>query len=335
MKIAILGSGSWGTAIAILLARNGFEIELRGRDFEEISMLVSIRENLKYLPGFVLPASISPKMIEEPYKDIDLIVSALPSGAVRKVMIELAQRIDLNSVPILLASKGIELTTGQRLSEVVLEISPKSEIGALSGPNIALEIVRGIPTAAVVAFVGEETADRVRQAFNCSTFRVYRSSDVAGIELAGALKNVLAIAAGISDGLGYGDNTKGALLARGLKEMISLGIALGANPETFLGIAGVGDLFATATSPLSRNYRLGNLVGKGHSAVDALKEIGQVAEGAPTSEAVVQLLLKAGIFAPILASVHEVLKGNLDPKKAVATLMERQTPVESLTLHIQ
>ena len=331
MRIAVLGCGSWGTALAILLARNGCQVELRGRSEEEISMLRSVRENLTYLPGFVLPVEVTPFMMEEPLAGIDLVVSALPSGAVRSVFTEYSCYLKTQRSIVLLASKGLEVGTGKRLSEVVKEIAPECMIGAISGPNLALEIVRGIPTAAIVSFAEEEVADRVRMIFNCSTFRVYRSTDVTGVELAGALKNVIAVAAGVSDGLGYGDNTKGALLARGLKEIIALGTALGANPETFLGIAGIGDLVATATSPLSRNYRLGKLVGQGKSTQDALKEIGQIAEGVPTSEVIARLLQATGVFAPILESVHHVLEGHLDPKRAVAMLMERQTPVESLT----
>jgi glycerol-3-phosphate dehydrogenase (NAD(P)+) len=330
MDVAVLGSGSWGTALAILLARNGLETTLFGRDHEEISVMRHARENLKYLPGFSLPKEITPDFIEN-YNGASMTVVALPSGAVREVLSNLKG----DSPLIVLATKGLEAGTGKHMAEVVEEVLPNSKVAVLSGPNLAVEIVRGIPTAAVAACKDPAGADRVRSAFMCPTYRVYISDDVVGIEIAGALKNVLAIGGGLSDGLGFGDNTKGALLARGLKEMITYGLAHGGRLETFIGIAGVGDLFATASSKLSRNYRLGHLVGSGKHVQAALEEIGQVAEGLTTAEAVMHVSRHRGIQIPVFETIEAVVREKMAAKAAVALLMERFTREEGLDfLHL-
>jgi glycerol-3-phosphate dehydrogenase (NAD(P)+) len=252
MRVVVLGAGSWGTALAILLARNGAEVHLAGRDLDEIDTMRLRRENARYLPGFALPAEVRVIPLADSPADADLAVIAVPAKAVREICAFVAP-----SATILVSSKGLEAGSGAILTEVVAEAVPGAEVGVISGPNLAVELVRGIPTVAVVAFPREETAERVRGAFMSRTYRVYIGSDIVGVELAGALKNVLAIGAGMIDGLGYGDNTKGAMLARGLHEMACLGVHMGARLETFFGIAGVGDLFATANSRLSRNYRVG------------------------------------------------------------------------------
>jgi glycerol-3-phosphate dehydrogenase (NAD(P)+) len=248
-------------------------------------------------------------------------VVAVPSGAVRDVLTKLKGEHPL----IVLASKGVEVTTGMLLADVVREVHPGSQVAVISGPNLAGEIVRGIPTAAVAASLDPGSADRVRSAFMCSTFRVYASSDVVGVEVAGALKNVLAIGGGITDGLGFGNNTKGALLARGLKEMITFGLALGGNLETFIGIAGVGDLFATATSNLSRNYRVGMAIGEGKETHQILQELGQVAEGVTTAEAVARIAREKQLQLPIFEAIDGVLRGKLYARGTVSMLMERMT----------
>ena len=240
--MVVLGAGSWGTALAILLARNGAEVHLAGRDLDEIDTMRLRRENARYLPGFALPAEVRVIPLADSPADADLAVIAVPAKAVREICAFVAP-----SATILVSSKGLEAGSGAILTEVVAEAVPGAEVGVISGPNLAVELVRGIPTVAVVAFPREETAERVRGAFMSRTYRVYIGSDIVGVELAGALKNVLAIGAGMIDGLGYGDNTKGAMLARGLHEMACLGVHMGARLETFFGIAGVGDLFATAS----------------------------------------------------------------------------------------
>jgi glycerol-3-phosphate dehydrogenase (NAD(P)+) len=233
-------------------------------------------------------------------------------------------------VPLLIASKGLDVVSSRLLSEVAEELHPGIVTGVITGPNLAVEMVRGIPTAAVVGFEDQAIADFVRQAFVSGSLRVYRSDDRCGLQLAGALKNVVAIAAGMSDGLGFGDNTKGALLARGWREMLTLGLAMGAKAETFMGIAGIGDLFATAASSLSRNYRLGRALGEGAKLATAIDALGQVAEGVPTAEAAVQLARKHGVSMPIFEGIEAVLRGRMDPKRGVAMLMERVTPDEQI-----
>jgi glycerol-3-phosphate dehydrogenase (NAD(P)+) len=206
---------------------------------------------------------------------------------------------------------------------------PTAAFGSLSGRNLGVEIARGVPTATVVASADQAFAEDVRDRFMCRTFRVYTSSDVTGVELGGALKNVLAIGAGVSDGLGFGDNTKGAFIARGLHEMCSLGAALGARRETFMGLSGVGDLFATAVSRLSRNYRVGFSLGQGASLDSALAELGQVAEGVPTASAAVALAQRNGVDVPVMESVHRVLAGEITPLEGVSMLMERTAKTEN------
>lgn len=325
MDVAVLGSGSWGTALAILLARNGLEVTLFGRDHEELTIMKHTRENMKYLPGFTLPKNVT---VDELHNvgDASMTVVAVPASAVRSLLTE----IQGNHPLLVMASKGLELQTGLIVTDVASEVKPDSMVAVLSGPNLAIEIVQGVPTAAVAACSDPVGADRVRSAFMCPSYRVYASSDVKGVELAGALKNVLAIGGGLSDGLGFGDNTKGALMARGLKEMITYGIAMGGHLETFLGIAGVGDLFATASSKLSRNYRLGRLVGSGKHVTEALAEIGQTTEGITTSEAVTHIARHHGIQIPVFETIDNVIREKVSARAAVSLLMERFTREEGL-----
>lgn len=329
MTVAVIGAGSWGTALALVLSRNGHDVWLLGRNAEDLGSLASTRENLRYLPGFVLPESVrfsllSEKLEQEP----DLWVIAVPSGAVR----EAASRIRKTKRPIVIAAKGLESATGKLMVDVVGEECEAAPVVAFSGPNLAMELARGIPTISIVASLDEGLAERTRMAFAHSGLRIYITDDVVGVELAGSLKNVLAIAAGMSDGLGYGDNTKGAMLARGLGEMIRLGKALGAKPETFVGVAGVGDLFATANSRLSRNYQVGLALGGGSSLEEAVASIGQVAEGVPTSEAVMRLARTHGVEMKIFEMAHEVIRGRLNPREAVRLLMERTPKYEGIEL---
>lgn len=324
MRVTVLGAGSWGTAMALLLGRNGHEVRLLARSEADAQSLAARRENVRYLPGFVLPEVVRYAAMDgaEPWGD--MLVEALPSGAV------LERAHQMAGYPIVcVASKGLG-EHGVLLSEVVLEACPGAQVCALSGPNLAAELAKGVPTAAVIACASEEAALAARSAFHAGAFRVYVSSDMVGVEMAGALKNVLAIAAGMSDGLGYGDNTKGTLLSRGLGEIARIGLTRGARLETFLGVAGVGDLFATATSRLSRNYRLGKLIAEGATLEQAKSEIGQVAEGAPTCASAVELAARLGVETPILDHVLRVLQGSLPAKQAVGRLMERSTIYEGL-----
>lgn len=320
MQIAVLGAGSWGTALAIILARNGHETTLLGRSEEEIAAIRGRRENMRYLPGFPLPEGVRALTFGEAPAETEMLVVAVPSSGVRDSL----SRLQTASPILTVASKGLEPASAKLLSEVAAEARPDAAIGAISGPNLAVELARGVPTASVAACRDLCVAETIARAFNCRTLRIYITDDVIGIELAGALKNVLALAAGMSDGLGFGDNTKGALLARGLREMTLLGAALGARPATFMGIAGVGDLFATANSRLSRNYRVGVALGQGASLAESLNEVGQVAEGVPTVESAVTLSRRHGLRTPIFEGVREVLSGHLRPAQAVAQLMENQ-----------
>jgi len=325
MRVSILGSGSWGTALAILLARNGHDVVLVSRNAEEIEDIQTHRVNRRYLPDTEIPSGVSVAHFPE-VPPADLTVIAVPSRAVR----EIANYLPENDMLVPLAAKGLDADTGELMTEIVAKARPAARVGALTGPNLAREIARGVPTAAIAAFPTDDAAEIVRSAFSCRTFRVYKSGDVVGAELAGALKNVLAIAAGMSDGLGFGDNTKGALLARGLREMISLGSAMGARHETFIGIAGVGDLFATAASVLSRNFRLGKALGEGVKLEVALAGLGQVAEGVATSEAAMLLAERHNVSMPVFKATNAVIRGVLDPRDGVGLLMERTTPYEGL-----
>lgn len=318
MRVAVIGAGSWGTALAILLARKGASVGLFGRNTADLASIRDLRENRHYLPGFSIPEGVEAVSGKEELGDVDLWVVAVPSTGIRWA----ASLLPEQPSKVVLASKGLE-GAGRLLGDVLFEVRPSAKLAALSGPNLAIEIVRGIPTAAVSASEDDEVAEYVRDAFIGPSYRVYVSNDRVGVELAGALKNVLAIAAGISDGLGFGDNTKGALLARGLHEMTSLGLAMGSRVETFMGIAGVGDLFATAASTLSRNYRVGRAIGEGAPLLEALDRVGQVAEGVGTADAAGKLAIRHDIPMPVFEATRAVIHGQVGAAEAVAQLMER------------
>lgn len=326
MKVNVLGAGSWGTALSILLARNQHEVTLIGREDEDMRSMQALRENLRYLPGFPLPEGVTVAATSDQLPEPDLWVMAVPSGAVR----EISKLVIGENSTVVIASKGIEAGSRKLLCEVIREVIPTANIGILSGPNLAKEVVQGIPTVAVLGMKDLALADKIRYAFMSSTYRVYTSTDVVGIELAGALKNVLAIGAGMSDALGFGDNTKGAFLARGIHEMALLGLKMGAKIDTFLGIAGVGDLFATAVSNLSRNYRVGYAIGRGATLEAALEEVGQVAEGISTSESVMALSRMHQISMPTFEAVETVIRGRVAPRTAVQLMMERLPRAEEI-----
>ena len=319
MNVTVLGSGSWGTALTILLARNGHSVTLIGRNSGELSGMMETRRNDRYLPDFDIPESVRFASFDHEPTDVEMTVVAVPSSAVRQIV---GSVLGVHAL-VVVASKGLETESAKSMCQMVSETLTDAEVGILSGPNLAVEIARGIPTVAVAAFARQDASERIRDAFMTRTFRVSTSDDVIGVELAGALKNVLAIGAGMSDGLGFGDNTKGAFLSRGLMEMARLGLVMGARMETFLGPAGVGDLFATAASRLSRNYRLGRALAEGKALESALAELGQVAEGVPTSHAAGILAQRYGVEMPVFAAVSAVLSGRVQPIQAVGMLMER------------
>ena len=325
MTVTVLGAGSWGTALALVLARNGHDVRIVGRESEALGSLRLARENSRYLPGFVVPENVLVEDITEAEPGGDMCLIAVPSAAVDQIL-PFVSSYGLVSI----ASKGFAPGPLRLLSEVVGAACPGSDVVTVSGPNLAVELAQGVPTVAVAASQNPSAADTVRETLHCRTYRVYVSDDVKGVEIAGSLKNVIAIAAGMSDGLGFGDNTKGALLARGINEMARLGLAVGSRIESFMGIAGVGDLYATANSKLSRNYRVGHGLGTGRPLRSVLEEIGQVAEGVSTADIALHMASELGVDMPITDVVKQVMKGTLKPRDAVWLLMERTPKREGL-----
>ena len=331
-KVSVIGAGSWGSALAVLLANNGHEVTLWTHDPHEIEMLSTKREQVEKLPGVKLPDNI---MIEADLKtaltDEDVVVMAVPSPVVRMVAKQMSPFIKDGQI-IVNVAKGIEDVTYKTLSDIIEEEIPNAEVCVLSGPSHAEEVGRGIPTTVVVGAKNKETAEMLQDVFMNKVFRVYTSSDIVGIELGGALKNVIALAAGTVDGLGYGDNTKAALMTRGIAELTRLGEALGGKPETFSGLTGVGDLIVTCTSVHSRNRKAGYLMGKGMTAEEAMKEVKMVVEGVYSAKAALGLAKKCNVAVPIVEAVNRVLFENADPKEEVSNLLLRERKQEHTNL---
>ncbi|MBR0470000.1 MAG: NAD(P)H-dependent glycerol-3-phosphate dehydrogenase [Clostridia bacterium] len=324
MKIAIIGSGSWGTANAVMLAKRGFDIYLWSWIQEETDRLNRDRENKEFLPDIKFPDNITcTHDMALCTKDADLIITAAPSPATRTTAKQLSPHV-AEGQKVINISKGLEEGTLLRLSEVYKEEIPQANISVMSGPSHAEEVSRGLPTTNVVASEDFETARFIQDIMMSDMFRIYTSSDVIGVELGGALKNVVALCAGTSDGLGYGDNTKAALMTRGLAEIARLGIAMGAKQETFMGLSGLGDLIVTCTSMHSRNRRAGILLGKGKSLDETLKEVHMVVEGVNTARAAYALAQKYDVEMPIVEQAYNVLFNGADARKAVLTLMTRE-----------
>ena len=324
MKIAVIGSGGWGTAVAIMLSSRGYDVYLWSWIQEETDRLNRDRENKEFLPGVKFPDKIhcSHDMAECVDK-AELIITAAPSPATRTTAKQLAEVVK-SGQKIVNISKGLEEKTLMRLSEVYAEEIPQAEISVMSGPSHAEEVSRGLPTTNVVASKNPETAKFIQDIFMSDMFRVYTSEDVIGVELGGALKNVIALCAGISDGLGYGDNTKAALMTRGLAEIARLGTAMGANRETFMGLSGVGDLIVTCTSVHSRNHRAGTLIGQGMTLQETLDTVHAVVEGVNTATAVYKLSKKYNISMPITEEAYKILFENKNAREAVLSLMTRE-----------
>lgn len=326
MKIAVIGSGGWGTAIAILLAGKGNDVYLWSWIQEETDRLNNDRENKEFLPGVkLLDNIVCTHDIEQCIKDAEVIVTAAPSPATRTTAKLMAPFV-IDGQKIVNISKGLE---GElRLSEVYESEIPQADISVLSGPSHAEEVSRKIPTTVVIASHTKETSEFLQDVFMCNTFRVYTSDDIIGVELGGALKNVIALCAGISDGLGYGDNTKAALITRGVAEITRLGTAMGAKASTFSGLSGLGDLIVTGTSTLSRNHTAGELIGKGFSLEDTLKKVHMVVEGVNTAGAAYNLSKKYKVETPIIEQAYKVLYEGTNPRDAVNLLMTRQRTSE-------
>jgi glycerol-3-phosphate dehydrogenase (NAD(P)+) len=328
--LSVLGTGSWGTALAILLARNGFAIRLWGHDPEFVADLERDRCNKVFLPDVPFPSGIHPvadlQAAIEGAADVILVV---PSHAFREVLTKTVPFLSAGT-GVCWATKGLETGSGKLLHQVAREVTQHTEIAVLSGPTFAREVAAGLPTAATVAAGMMEIAQRFASYFHGETFRVYTCNDMAGLELGGSTKNVLAIAAGISDGLGFGCNARAALITRGLAEMIRLGTSLGAHRETFDGLAGVGDLVLTCTDNQSRNRRFGLALGAGKTREQAEEEISQVIEGIDTAGEIYHLSQKHGIEMPITEQVYRVIYENQSPREAGHALLAREQKAESV-----
>lgn len=329
MKVSVLGSGGWGCALAKVLDDNNHDVTLWSKFENEIDKIRELGENPDRLPGIKLPNTLNlTSVVEEAITDSELIVLAVPSTFVRSTC-DLFKNEFENSQIIVNVAKGIEDGTLMSLEEVIHDVLPHNPVAVLSGPSHAEEVARGIPTSVVVGSKVERIVKVVQSTFMNQNFRVYGSSDIIGIEMGGALKNVIALAAGISDGLGFGDNTKAALMTRGISEISRLGLAMGANTMTFNGLSGIGDLIVTCTSMHSRNRRCGILIGEGKSLEDALEEVKMVVEGVYSAKAALDLANKFNVELPIIEKVNAVLFDGADPGQAVDDLMNRKKKFES------
>ena len=328
MNVAVMGTGGWGTALAVLLHGNGHKVALWGRLPEEVEPIIAAGENKAFLPGVKIPREIlltldAPSALRE----AALVVLAVPSHGMRPTCEKVREFLP-PGLPLVSVAKGIETETGARMSEVIAQVLNTDRIVALSGPSHAEEVGRGIPTAVVVAAKDHTLAAIAQKAFMNERFRIYTHDDIIGVELGGALKNVIAIAAGACDGIGFGDNTKAALCTRGLAEMTRLGVALGARRETFFGLSGVGDLIVPAFSRHSRNRGFGERLGKGETPAQIAASTQMVAEGVKTAKSAWQLAQRHGVDVPITRQVHAILYEGQAPKQAVRDLMTREAKPE-------
>lgn len=327
-KVSIIGAGSWGTALAVLLHNNGHEVTVWSIIADEIEMLQKEHEHKDKLPGVKLPETMQfTTDLKAAVEGRDVLVLAVPSPFTRSTAKLLKEHVAEGQI-IVNVAKGIEESTFMTLSEIIEEEVPQAEVAVLSGPSHAEEVGKGIPTTIVVGTVKRSTAEYLQNIFMSDVFRVYISPDVIGIELGGSLKNVVALAAGIADGLGYGDNTKAALITRGIAEIARLGTAMGGKFETFCGLSGIGDLIVTCASMHSRNRRAGILIGQGKTMDEAMKEVKMVVEGVYSAKAAMGLAKKYGVQLPIIEQVNEILFDNKPADTAVKELMLRDKKIE-------
>ena len=331
-NIGIIGAGSWGTALAWLLSNNGSRVTVWSVIEEEIQMLKEGREQKDKLPGVILPADMEfTTDLASAVDGKDMLVLAVPSPYTRSTAAKMAPYVK-SGQKIINVAKGIEESTLMTLSEIIEEEIPQAETAVLSGPSHAEEVGKGLPTTIVVGAKNRQTAEFLQNLFMSPVFRVYISSDVMGIEIGAALKNVVALAAGMADGLGYGDNTKAALITRGIAEIARLGISMGGRIETFYGLTGIGDLIVTCASMHSRNRRAGILIGKGASMEEAMKEVKMVVEGVYSAKAGYALSQKYGVSMPIVEQVNRILFEGMPASDAVKELMLRDKKVENIDL---
>lgn len=330
-KVCVLGAGSWGTALSIVLANNGNNVSLWTLNETQKEIINSKKTNDKYLPNIKIPENIQATCdLESALKDSEIIVLSVPSQAIRDVCKKIKDYITPNQI-IVNTSKGLERNTGLRISEIVYSEIKNARFAVLSGPSHAEEVALNLPTTITVASKSNEDAIKVQSLFNNNNFRVYTNTDIIGVELGGTLKNIIAFGAGICDGVGYGDNTKSALITRGLAEIKRLGVSLGANAETFSGLSGVGDLIVTCTSKHSRNRKAGMLIGQGKNLEETLQEVQMVVEGIVATEVAYILSKEKGIEMPITEAIYSVLYNNIPAKKAVEDLMSRDSKSEIFT----
>lgn len=327
-NVTVIGSGSWGTALAVILQRYGHQVTIWSRRQDAIDEMITTNENKKYLPNISLPEGMMfTADREKAVNQGDIIILAVPSRAVRQTAMDFAPYLKKNQVLVNVA-KGLEEGSFKRLSVVIEECVPQCEVCVLSGPSHAEEVARDIPTTCLVAAKNEDVAKMIQKEFMCPSFRLYTNTDVIGVEMGAALKNVMALAAGMSDGLGFGDNTKAALMTRGIAEMARLGVQMGGKMETFAGLSGIGDLIVTCTSMHSRNRRAGILLGQGKSLEETLAEVQMVVEGVTTVQVACELAAVHHVELPITKAIYEVLFQGKDAKKAVLELMGRDGKAE-------
>jgi glycerol-3-phosphate dehydrogenase (NAD(P)+) len=327
-RFTILGDGSWGTAVALLLARRSeHAVTLWSARAENGRLVREQRENVRFLPGVPIPPALRlTSDAAEAVGDADLLIAAIPTLYLRATLGRLAGRCA--ALPVLSLVKGLETATFRRPTEIIGEVLGPRPLAALSGPSHAEEVSRGLPTSVVAASEDADLARAVQQAFNGPSFRVYQNRDLLGVELAGALKNVIGIAAGISDGLGFGDNAKAALMTRAVVELSRFGVALGAEPQTFMGLAGIGDLITTCQSRHGRNRLVGERLGRGEKLETIIAGMSMVAEGVSTARSVCEKARQMGLDLPISTEVYRVLYEDMDPRTAVTNLMLREPKPE-------
>ncbi|MFE4613027.1 NAD(P)H-dependent glycerol-3-phosphate dehydrogenase [Streptomyces niveus] len=329
-RVAVFGTGSWGTAFAMILADAGCEVTLWARRPEVVDAVNNTRTNPEYLPGLELPSSVRATTDPaEAARDAEFTVLTVPSQTLRANLAEWASLLPSDTVLVSLM-KGVELGTAKRMSEVIAEVAkaPADRVAVLTGPNLAGEIAARQPAAAVVACTDEAVANRLQAACHTPYFRPYTNTDVVGCELGGAVKNVIGLAVGIADGMGLGDNTKASLMTRGLAETTRLGLAMGADPHTFSGLAGMGDLIATCSSPLSRNHTFGTNLGRGMTLEQTIAASKQTAEGVKSCQSVLDLALRHGVDMPITETVVSIVHEGKPPLVAVKELMARSAKPE-------
>ena len=332
-KIAVIGAGSWGTALSISLSGNGHTVKIWDLDKEHLKELSDNRENVRYLPEVKFPDALQISYtVEDAIEGADVVLFSVPAQHFRSALSGAVPYLKPEMVLVNVA-KGIEQKSLKRLSEIAFETLPDARYVVLSGPSHAEEVGRGLPTTLVSASDEQELAEYIQDVFMSDRLRIYTNSDVTGVELGGALKNIIALGAGISDGMGYGDNAKAAMMTRGITEIARLGVKLGADLSTFSGLTGIGDLIVTCTSMHSRNRRCGIMIGEGMKPSEATKKVGMVVEGMYTTEAAFELARQMGVEMPITEQIYQVITEKIDAREAVKSLMSRQRKHETEELY--